>query len=238
MPVPSAISDLSTTPGLNSPSGSESPSTIDDYLRTHAAFIRQVSDSNDSSNVKLAGDQTIAGTKTFSSPIAGSITGNAATASNAALVQGFTPVQQGGGAGQGANKVYIGYGAFGKLRLQIDTTDFGEVWPMSVAGNAASASTDNQHFGIGQSWQNVSGARASGVYYTNTTSRPIMVLATANTSTSSTVEAYVDGSFIGRNIGQVGGGAFAASISFVVPPGSAYAVVLSGSAVGTWFELR
>lgn len=78
MPVPSAISDLSTTPGLNSPSGSESPASIDDYLRTHAAFIRQVSDSNNSSNVKLTGDQTISGIKTFSSPVAGSVTGTAA----------------------------------------------------------------------------------------------------------------------------------------------------------------
>lgn len=44
MPVPSSISDLSTTPSLNSPAGTESPSTVDDYLRTQAAFIRQVDD--------------------------------------------------------------------------------------------------------------------------------------------------------------------------------------------------
>lgn len=42
MPVPSSISDLSATPSLNSPAGTESPSTVDDYLRTHAAFIKQV----------------------------------------------------------------------------------------------------------------------------------------------------------------------------------------------------
>jgi len=70
MPIPSAISDLSTTPSLNSPAGSESPALVDDYLRTHAAFIKQVSDSKDTldaANVKLTGNQTIAGTKTFSS---------------------------------------------------------------------------------------------------------------------------------------------------------------------------
>ncbi len=44
MPVPSSISDLSATPSLNSPAGTESPSTVDDYLRTQAAFIRQVDD--------------------------------------------------------------------------------------------------------------------------------------------------------------------------------------------------
>lgn len=42
MPVPSAITELSTTPASNSPAGSESPSTTDDYLRSQAAFIAQL----------------------------------------------------------------------------------------------------------------------------------------------------------------------------------------------------
>lgn len=42
MPVPSAITDLSATPASNSPPGSESPSSIDDYLRSHASFIAQL----------------------------------------------------------------------------------------------------------------------------------------------------------------------------------------------------
>ena len=85
MPVPSSISDLSTTPALNSPPGSESPSSIDDYLRTLSAFIKQINDlaatkadasalaskADDSAVVKLTGAQTVAGTKTFSaSPVA------------------------------------------------------------------------------------------------------------------------------------------------------------------------
>lgn len=46
MPVPSNISDLSTTPADNSPQGTESPSTADDYLRTHAAFIATLNAAN------------------------------------------------------------------------------------------------------------------------------------------------------------------------------------------------
>lgn len=42
MPVPSSITDLSTTPGSNYPTGSESPSTADDYLRTHASYIARL----------------------------------------------------------------------------------------------------------------------------------------------------------------------------------------------------
>lgn len=39
MPVPSAITDLSQTAGSNSPSGSESPITTDNYFRAHASYI-------------------------------------------------------------------------------------------------------------------------------------------------------------------------------------------------------
>lgn len=42
MPVPSNLSDLSTTAGSNSPAGSENPATTDDYLRTVFSFIAQM----------------------------------------------------------------------------------------------------------------------------------------------------------------------------------------------------
>lgn len=46
MPVPASITELSTTAGNNSPGGSESPTTTDDYLRTLSAFIASLRDSN------------------------------------------------------------------------------------------------------------------------------------------------------------------------------------------------
>jgi hypothetical protein len=42
MPVPSAITDLTTVATTNSPAGSELPSTADDYFRAHASFIAQM----------------------------------------------------------------------------------------------------------------------------------------------------------------------------------------------------
>jgi hypothetical protein len=45
MPVPTSISQLSTTASLNSPDGAvDVPSSIDDYQRAHAAFIAQLRD--------------------------------------------------------------------------------------------------------------------------------------------------------------------------------------------------
>ncbi|MFP3922791.1 phage tail protein [Pseudomonas sp. W5-36] len=40
---------------------------------------------------------------------------------------GYTPIEQGGGAGMGANKVRLGYNAAGSLRLQVDATDMGDL---------------------------------------------------------------------------------------------------------------
>ncbi|WP_051440597.1 gp53-like domain-containing protein [Ensifer aridi] len=46
---------------------------------------------------------------------------------NAVNAVGFTPVQQGGGAGQGANKIFIGW-AGTELKFQVDNVDQGMVW--------------------------------------------------------------------------------------------------------------
>jgi len=44
MPVPTSITDLSTTPASNSPAGADAVfPNLDDYLRAHAAFIAQLS---------------------------------------------------------------------------------------------------------------------------------------------------------------------------------------------------
>lgn len=58
MPVPSSISSLSQTPGSNSPSGSESPTTFDDYMRTIFAFIAQLRDGVASNEVDVASATT------------------------------------------------------------------------------------------------------------------------------------------------------------------------------------
>jgi hypothetical protein len=55
---------------------------------------------------------------------------------------GFTPIQQGGGTSQSTNKLYIGW-ASNKLRLQVDSTDFGSNWPIDVSGFAAYATNQS-----------------------------------------------------------------------------------------------
>ncbi len=52
---------------------------------------------------------------------------------------GFTPVQQGGGANQGTNKVRVGWSSAGEsmLRVQVDASDFGVTWPINISGSAS-----------------------------------------------------------------------------------------------------
>lgn len=56
MPVPTSITDLSTTAASNSPAGADAVfPNLDDYLRAHAAFIAQLN-ATDATKVAKAGD--------------------------------------------------------------------------------------------------------------------------------------------------------------------------------------
>lgn len=60
MPIPSSITDLSKVASENSPAGTESAKgTIDDYLRAHASFIKQLFDQLLGPSVGLASAATV-----------------------------------------------------------------------------------------------------------------------------------------------------------------------------------
>jgi hypothetical protein len=93
---------------------------------------------------------------------------------------GFTPVQQGGATGQGTNKVFIGWATDGSgLLCQVDATNFGTSWPISISGRAA------QTF---QQTAGTSAVRQSGdigaafVNWTADTTVPAMQLDTPNSN--------------------------------------------------------
>lgn len=117
MPVPSSISDLSTTPSLNSPAGTESPSTVDDYLRTHAAFIRQVDDK--ATGTVKAADLAAPGGSAMVGYAGGTVRDvlDAVTGPTGAASVGYTP----SGTGAVATTVQS------KLRESVSVKDFGAV---------------------------------------------------------------------------------------------------------------
>lgn len=120
MAINTDIATISQTPALNGPDGSvDLPSSLDDALRNAISFIAKLRD------------------------------GVGFTAGAIKTALGFVPVQQGTGTSQLPNIVKIGWSATNKLRVQVDADDFGENWPISVTGNAATAdaAVDSAKFG-------------------------------------------------------------------------------------------
>jgi hypothetical protein len=65
MPVPASINDLSTTVASNSPSGSETPTDGDNYLRTFASFIALLRDLTNGTTAPTLKTPTVTGTPVF-----------------------------------------------------------------------------------------------------------------------------------------------------------------------------
>ncbi len=82
---------------------------------------------------------------------------------------GFVPVQQGGGTGQGTNKIYIGWLTSSQLGLQIDTTNYSFNWPINITGNAATATTATTATSA------TSATNASNVPWSGVSSKPTTV---------------------------------------------------------------
>lgn len=104
---------------------------------------------------------------------------------------------------------------------------------------SASMDTLVQPLGVGQTWQTLTGSRALGTTYTNSTGRPIyvsVVVNPANPSSSGQLNinsipvAYAQG-FVALAIGI--------TLSGVVPNGNTYTIVTSGTTtMSFWAELR
>jgi hypothetical protein len=134
----------------------------------------------------------------------------------------FTPVQQGGGAGQGSNKVYIGWDGSG-LKAQVDSSDEGRL------------TFQSQTFGIGQSWQGVS--RSLNTSYLNNTGKPIHVSAARGGMPMYFEVSSNNSSWLRVASAEISGGAMVITHSVIVPNNWYYRVV-GGSGNPDVKELR
>lgn len=93
--------------------------------------------------------------------------------------------------------------------------------------------------GVGQTWQNVTGSRAAGTAYQNTTGKPIMVhIQTASSSTTG-LSISTTGAYTGEQVEVFTGDSsgFTKTISVIVPDDHYYRLD-SGGSFGNWSELR
>lgn len=108
----------------------------------------------------------------------------------------------------------------------------------NLAGRVGSLEGGSASIGTGQSWQDVTAARAFGITYTNTTGRTIAVSVWPQAQTSRSYEIVVDGIVLGSL--SYGSANVTAQLFAVVPPGATYRVnnTSGGSTIGAWTELR
>ena len=83
-----------------------------------------------------------------------------------------------------------------QVQVEDDTsTVFGQVSGQRLAQAGVVSFTDQERqIGVGQTWVDVSGSRATGVSYQNTTGRPIEVAAQVTSSSINTLQVSVDNS--------------------------------------------
>jgi len=92
--------------------------------------------------------------------------------------------------------------------------------------------------GSGQSWSDVTGSRALGSTYTNSTGLPIQVIVSVTMDDSEILEFRIDGVAMGYQR-MAGGSPRSGQSAFIVPDGNTYAAVnTSGtSTLVQWAEL-
>lgn len=94
----------------------------------------------------------------------------------------------------------------------------------------------NTVIGMGQTYQDVTGSRSSGVTYTNTSGRPILVVLSALTvNAPESAVILVNGVTIYS--GDLGVSETSV-VSFIVPDGMTYSVTLVSTVIARWMELR
>jgi hypothetical protein len=139
------FANLSTTSWTIVTSGSDQIFGINSTTGTNTISIPQLG------NITLYSDgfnyQLTTFNAAFISPLGGVLTGtlpDPGMAAGAAVANiGFTPVQQGGGVGQGTNKIFLGFDGV-TARITVDATDFGELGFLNSNQNWSGANLFNQ----------------------------------------------------------------------------------------------
>lgn len=96
-----------------------------------------------------------------------------------------------------------------------------------------------QPIGVGQTWTNVTGSRATGTTYTNSTGRPIMVVVSPVASGSLIGTFNIGGSSVGVVQFTPSGGGGGSPFFYIIPNGITYSVTNNSNfSISTWWELR
>lgn len=99
------------------------------------------------------------------------------------------------------------------------------------------AETHGGGFGVGQTWQNMTGSRAYNTTYQNTSGKPIEISLWPSNATSGTVEVSPDNSTWESVASYFGSGQDVRQVQVTIPKGAYYRLTGSGAIPG-WREMR
>jgi hypothetical protein len=136
-----------------------------------------------------------------------------------------------------ANSVILGNGASALSGNLVAPSTSGNV--LTSNGTTWTSATPAGGIGIGQTWQSVTGSRALGTTYTNSTGKPIFVYIVVQLSSNGDTNLTLNGVVLDGPASSAGGAVFT-PCSFIVPDGNTYNLSVFGGSVSVtaWSELR
>ena len=212
--------------------------------------------------VSLTGDETISGTKTFSNTIIGNISGTSTKLTSSqgdwsasGVIGNVVGMLSWKNYGNG-HVIFDASNGTAPNGAAVNNTNSASPWSPSFptlmgwnggttfgvrVDSARVADTAGNAIGYNQTWQDVTASRALGTTYTNSTSKPIMLVVNASRGANSTSMLFISingGTAFRFAANSNSGGGNYCSGSVIIPVGQTYAVTSSDSALTSWLELR
>ena len=253
-----------------------SPANVNNAIRTVMAQLKDQQTGASGDNFTVGGNLSVTGTSTLTGNVTAptqSSSDNSTKVATTAFVttkvgtlgtmasQNATAVAITGGTITGITDLTVADGGTGASSITANSVILGN-GTSTLSGNLVAPSTSGNvltsngttwtsatpagSLGVGQTWQNVTGSRAFGSTYTNSTGNAIAVSVSGTASGggngSFVLILYVNGAEIGYSTVYAANAGYRVHSFFIVPNGATYAVSGSGGILSTalynWSELR
>jgi hypothetical protein len=245
-----------------------SPANVNNAIRTLMAQLKDQQTGASGDNFTVGGNLSVTGTSTLTGDVTAptqTSSDNSTKVATTAFVtakvgtlgtmasQNATAVAITGGTITGITDLTVADGGTGASSITANSVILGN-GTSALSGNLVAPSTSGNvltsngttwtsaaatSIGVGQTWQDVTGSRALGTTYTNSTGKPIMAAVSLQVNGAFNFSSATVG---GVTVAQFGSSDSANTdrntVSFIVPNSTTYSITGAGAGLLTWAELR